>query len=203
MKKHNNIFIKISSTILICLYILSFGINKLNTYNSNNIEQEKVVGSKMGVSIFSRIPAESLEELLENANLVFEGTVITDGSSQNKQLEDKFISNYGKDKVFEYTTSSFEIKIEKMLFGKSDSETIILDQLGSANSDSGETKVKKGEKMLFILKKNNDGENTYSSVDLEDGLFRILSDNKAVSKYDNKDLIQLKTEIKSICDRKQ
>lgn len=217
MKKLNNIYYKISLLVLICACLLPIGIKGTNTYSNNRNNQEKAVGSKMGFSVFSRIPAESIEELLKDANLVVEGTVITEGNPEsrnlafpNKVLEDKFINRYGEDKVFKYDLSSYEIEVEKTLFGKCNSETIILNQFGSPDSDIGETKVKKGEKVLLILKEDNEKENSYFSVDLEDGLFKVLSDNKvvslsdnkAVARYDNKDLTQLESEIKSILDGK-
>lgn len=99
--------------------------------------------------------------------------------------EEKFEKMFPGKNAPAYNVTSSQIKVNRVLYGDIDTDSIELHQFGSAGNDDGETKVRKGRKMIFILRKHPDKENVYSSVDFEDGLFEVDNDNKLLSLSDN------------------
>jgi len=160
-------------------------------YNDNPDLSGKVVGSLKN-DFLCRYRAETMEVLLEQADLIIEGEVVSDGTTKTEYFslgdeaaEEKLEKMFPGKSAPAYNVTSSQIKVNRVLYGDVDTDTIELHQFGSAGSDNGETKVRKGRKMIFILRKHPDKENVYSSVDFEDGLFEVDEDNKLLSLSDN------------------
>ncbi len=158
------------------------------SYNMSPDNSKKIVGSSKVREMMSLAKIDSVDKLANYADLIVIGTVESDGVTTTAewpkiQGEKTESVEMERDPV---TVTHTKIKIEKTLFGEADSDTITLLQLGKAGSDQGETKVKKNKKMLFILRKSQNGNETvYSSVLYEDGLFEIDSKNKITSLTNN------------------
>lgn len=206
---------KIATITLISALILAVGViqitNKSKTvqYNTNPNISSKVVGSEK-VNGF-RIPSSSMDELLDYAELVVVGEVLTEGNTKkiplnaSSEQNAKFMAQFSKLPTYEVVDADF--KVNEVIYGDSTLEgtTIKFSQLGRAGNDDYQTKAKKGNQMLLILRKAEE-ENTYASVDFEDGMFLVdknennkllsLSKNILVAKYDGLDLKVLKDDIK-------
>lgn len=166
-------------------------------YNNNPDVSKKVVGSKDSLitSFAFRIQPKSLDDVTRFADLIIIGEVI---SNPVDHLID-FVSEDIKEsaaKNSKVNVAYSQVKVEKNLYGSTNSEVITLAQLGKANSDSDETKVKNGDRMVMLLRKDPDHDNVYYSADMENGLFIVdenkktlsLSDNKIISRYDGIDV---------------
>lgn len=171
--------------------------NNAISYNTNPNVNDKVIGSELFSA--SRIAPESLDDVLKHADLVVIGTVVSESkllkksylTSELQDLGDKVKDLSKQEKELTFNVSQVEIKVHEVIHGNIDTKTILFNQLGSPESDDFQTKVKNGEKILFVLKMSDDG--TYASVDFEEGLFKILdndttmsmSKNLNIAKYDD------------------
>lgn len=147
------------------------------------IDTNRIVGSKMQESFirFSWEQFKDADHLMSFSDLVLTGTVLDDGNN----IEDEFPQSFEDEEKQKYFRSTRSIKIDEILFGEYNAEEILFEQMGKADSDIGETKVKKGDKVLLFLEANKYG---YSAVGQEQGIFVIKSD-KAISLSDNMDII--------------
>jgi len=200
--------------IIICAFLvtligcgIAFFSSKSTIYNTSPNISAKVVGSEK-LSTY-RIPFNSIDELVSKSDLVILGEVISDGTTikQNFNLPDPAKSKLntlksGSDKTSTITVTQATVKIDKVLYGDTYLEEIKFDQLGKAGNDDFQTKVKKNQKVILALKKNTN--DSYASVDLEDGVFSVNENNKvfsfskniAFAKYDSLDLNVLIEDIK-------
>jgi|LSQX01.1.fsa_nt_gb hypothetical protein len=193
--------------------VYSFESNRVD-YNMNPDISSKNVGSDCFQGL--RMPAKNLDALLQPADLVVVGKVVSDGVTKTKSLKsntgtnplDIKFSTLFPDKELTFDVTQVKIQIENVILGDKDIKEITFSQLGHASSNNYQTKVKKNQKLLFILKKNAD-DGAYSSVDFEDGLFLIskeqkvlsLSKNITVAKYDGLILENLIKDIANIVNR--
>lgn len=194
---------------IILLFSVTTYFNGNHKYNENPDLSKKIVGSKS--LIMERLPITNMDQITQGADLIVIGKVIT--SPENTQIEFPFGNEDMKKHAMEKSNGKIpkvnlacsKIKIQEILYGNSSSDVITLAQVGNSESDIGETKVKKEDKMLFILQRHPDEPNKYSSVEAEEALFKIdnnnktlsLSDNKFTSRYDDIDCEILKNDIKS------
>ncbi|KNY27578.1 hypothetical protein [Pseudobacteroides cellulosolvens] len=200
-------YVSLTVTILAVAFVTIFTFAK----NENNISDTKIIGSKSFDETAFRIKINSIDEILKFADLVAIGKVIDDGKtvetefplpggeSQAKKLKAMYPNINTKMEV-----THTNVQIEKVIYGSSPTTDIItVGQMGQAGNDEGETKIKREQKVLLILKKHPGTDNLYSSVDAENGLFKIeknskvisFSDNEAVSKYDNNNVDILVNDI--------
>ncbi len=193
--------------------VYSFESNRVD-YNMNPDISSKNVGSDCFQGL--RMPAKNLDALLQPADLVVVGKVVSDGVTKTKSLKsntgtnplDIKFSTLFPDKELTFDVTQVKIQIENVILGDKDIKEITFSQLGHASSNNYQTKVKKNQKLLFILEKNAD-DGAYSSVDFEDGLFLIskeqkvlsLSKNITVAKYDGLILENLIKDIANIVNR--
>lgn len=206
---------KVATIVLISALIFTVGgiqiLNKRKTvqYNTNPDVSSKVVGSEKFEAF--RIPSSSMEELLDSADLIILGDILTNGNNKEKTInasseqDTKFMAQFSK--LPTYGVVQADVKVKEVIYGDTQLEgtTIKFSQLGRAGNDDYQTKAKKGNQMLLILRKAEE-ENTYASVDFEDGMFLVdknennkllsLSKNILVAKYDGLDLKVLKDDIK-------
>ncbi|AHF11230.1 MULTISPECIES: hypothetical protein [Dehalobacter] len=172
------------------LFIAGFvGYNKTLIYNNNPDTASKIIGSES--MMMSRPEATKMDDLTKYADLIIVGEVLSDAVDSeiefdfpNEELKQKAMGESSE--VPKVALACSQIKIIKTLYGESQRDTITLAQVGKAGNDNGETKVKKGDKMLLVLQRHTDDPNKYSSVAVEDGLFKISEDNKILSLSDNR-----------------
>jgi hypothetical protein len=206
---------KISISILaisIISGLICFNFTK-SQYNMSPDNSKKIIGSKSIMQ--TKIEPKSLDDLIIKSDLIVIGKVISEQTLYKEDLS-KYIKNSKSIKEKEpgidltYSIAESQIQIDETLYGSvPDSKIITLAQLGNPNNDDGETKVKNGNKMLFILRKNTSDRITYSSIDNENGLFIInnlnmltsLSDNIIVSKYDTISVNVLSNDIKKSIEK--
>lgn len=152
---------------------------------------------KYGVLQDNQIPFASsidnldLETIVKHSDLIILGEAISDGVSRNETFERpeaarKKAEAYGLQPI-DFAVTDTKIKVIEVISGSCNDSEIIISQLGVANDDSSETKVKNGKKMIFILKKHPNRDNMYSSVNLDDGLYELDDFGKVhvLSKKDN------------------
>lgn len=200
--------IVICLAIVIGLSVVSiFYLSNSSKYNQNPDISGKIVGSKD--LLMDTMPMTSVDDLTKYADLIVIGKVISPAVDTeiefpfpNEDLKQSAMKGYSK--VPTVALACSRIQIEETLYGESKSDIITLAQLGKANNNRGETKVKNGDRMLFILQKHHDKTDVYSSALAEDGLFIIdnndkvtsLSDNMFTSRYDGISKDILKADIK-------
>lgn len=192
-----NLFKRYALHFITCLVLL--GIVLFSTFN----KQDKVINKEVGSDslMATRLEVNSLKELIDKADLIIVGDVLTDGLTKNVTIGDD-----GNDKggvTFDITEN--QVAINNVLYGSTDAKEITFQQLGKAGNNMFQTKVQKGNKVLLILIKDDSSENTYASVDFENGCF-VISNNKvlslsnveAVAKYDNLNLNNLTQDIRKL-----
>lgn len=209
MKKKLHILIALA--IITTVTCIGIGLNRdsvseKSVYNMNPDVSSKVIGSEMIRNSAWLIPIKSIEDLVSYADLIVIGEVISDGVTKTEEWPKVEGDPQGQLDISNrspMSVSHTKVKISKTLYGKANSDTITLLQLGKSGDDRGETKVKKNKKMLLVLKDSKDGRNIYSSVCYEDGLFEINNDNKVkafskelvMAKYDDTDIDLLEKDI--------
>lgn len=189
--------------------------NEKISYNMNPDNSKKIIGSAEVRKKMSLLPITSIDDLVGYADLIVTGEVISEGVTGKAGWPKVEGDTQGKTDLSNLPpvdVTYTKIKINKTLYGKADSDIITLLQLGKAGDDKGETKVKNKKKMLFVLRKANEGEDIYSSVCYEDGLFEISDDDKVLSlsneitesKYDGTHIdLLIKDVIKGLKNKKR
>jgi hypothetical protein len=159
-------------------------------YNMNPDTSQKIIGSKSISPVFDRIIPKNLEECVQFADLIVIAKVVSPGTT--KMVEFPFqkgseMIDKSTGQPVKYSVCSSQLQIERVIYGKDPGEIITLSQLGPSDSNNGETKVKNGDKMLFILRKvdSTTNKNVYSNVFAEDSMFLIDENNKLTSLSDN------------------
>lgn len=115
-------------------------------------------------------------------DMVIEATVLDDG----KTIEEDAPTTFPGEEPIKLHRTLYEVSVDNVLNGECPDSKIIFEQMGSSGSDVGETKVKKGERVILFLEKNRYG---YSAMGQEQGIYIIGSDEKINSLTDNNDLI--------------
>ena len=187
--------------------------NNSNQQNTISYTNNKPVGKNTFRDHAFVVQVRSYKDLLESADLIVEGEVISegehayDGWPKVEGTPDDHELNR-KDKV-DVTLTKF--KVTKVLYGKLDSDIITVYQYGPANTDIGELKVEKGQKLVCFLRlaEFTDGrefKNLYASVGWEDGFYDITDENSmrafsnvnVLCKYDGKPSSEFIKEIESV-----
>jgi hypothetical protein len=197
MKNRLAISISLFTLAVIGIFIYQ---NQTVPYNLNP-DTNKVIGSQHLRDFSYTLPINSIDDPVGYADLIIIGEVVSDGVV----TKEEFPKVEGDDKgetvlsnLPPVTVTKTPIKIDKIIYGKADSEIITLIQLGDQNW--GVTKVKKNSKMLLILHKGN---NQYGSVCWEDSMFKIddngkvmsLSNEISIAKYDGTNIALLEKDI--------
>ena len=174
----------------LCLISIAFAAILVFSGNANiDTDNQYNVTSR-----FNMDPDQTLENNLPFADLIVVGKIVSDAETHESALPSAKMGLTQK-----YTSSQLEI--EEVLYGTESSKTITFTQLGEAGDDKEEKKVKKGDRMLFILHKHPNG---YNSVSLESGLYSIDDNNKikplfkgnSLKKYEGVKFNDFKKEIK-------
>jgi hypothetical protein len=116
--------------------------------------------------------------MLPYADLIIKGKVISDGVNKAKEIP-------GAKYELKQALTYYQVEINETLYGSENSKIITFTQLGEADNDKVEKKVKKGDELIFILHKHPDG---YNSVSLEYGLFNVIGDKEVKSLSSGKNL---------------
>ncbi len=175
-------------------------------YNMEPDNAKKVVGSKYRLGEIVSVDTnmvDSLETLFKYAQVAVIGEVISDGILKNDEASEQDSGNSIIKRPVEKHTP-YQVRVEEVVCGSLEPKEITLSQIGEPGDDRGETKVKKGDRMLFVLHEISQEDGIYDSAVLEGGMFIIdknnkvmsLSDNIAVAKYDGLDLDVLKKDLK-------
>lgn len=187
------------------------------TYNEHPDLSAKVVGSTDFKQQFLIFQYQGVQDACLDADLVVIGTVRTEGETVIRDfytgepvMKAKHQKAFDTNAAQTYEVSKSSVDVEEVLYG-SCGKSIILTQNGAAGSDAGETKVKKGDRMLFILHKDPAGSDMWSSVSWEDGLFLLndngkvlsLTDNLSLAKYDERPVGLLKKDVRLALEYKK
>ncbi|HOV27812.1 MAG TPA: hypothetical protein PK566_15830 [Pseudobacteroides sp.] len=166
-------------SILLCISILA--ITAFVVFISNGSDNKRMQTSQNTTysTSFDVDPNQTLDDMLPYADLIVKGKVISDGVNKTKEIPG---AKYGLKQALTY----YQVEIIETLYGSEDSNIITFTQLGEADNDKVEKKVKKGDELLFILHKHPDG---YNSVSLEYGLFSV-TDGKKVKSLSNGNNLQ-------------
>lgn len=194
----------ILSVSIISFLVAGFLCFKMSTTNSGFTEildygiNNKPVGQSIIRELIDCEPIGSLGEAIKGADLIVEGEVISEG----KLALDSWPLVVGtspdhelnmKDSV-KLTMTNF--KINRVLYGKVNTDVITIAQFGEPNTNKGEIKIKKGRNMVCFLRESHDSktgkkiENEYASVSWENGFFDVtdktyaFSNIKGLSAYD-------------------
>jgi len=206
------LFIVLLTSAFACLAMLNRDSNDNNypreAYNMNPDTSKKVVGSKILNQVMDIPIFKKLDEYLNYTDLIIIGKVITPGTT--KMIDFPFqegteVIDKKTGKPMQMSTSESQIEVERIIYGKNPGKIITLSQLGPAGSDNGETKVRNGDRMLFLLRQGRQNKNLYYSAAAEDTMFIIdeddrltsLSDNITVAKYDGLKLSTLEADLKA------
>lgn len=208
MKRKYYISVGLISVFLLGIFMLpdkQTSISKNISANNSTLNINNTTKRPM----FSENQDTDLDVIATNADLVIIGKVISDGvtkekniqSSKNEAEKDKLVGI----KPLTYNITSTKIKVKEVISGNCNDKEITLVQLGSADSDETETKVKAGKDILLLLKKHPNTDNVYSSVNFEDGIYEVdnsskinvLSEKHNFKKYDE---LESKNFIKMIKD---
>ncbi len=180
-------------------------------FNKPDVSAKKVVGSKD--LMMTRRTINSMGDIIKTADLIISGEVVGDAKDVmydfSSSISDSEKNKLSDPNAYKVALAVSEIKIDDVLYGSEDNEKILLAQIGRAGYDSGETKVKKGDKMIFVLKKADGSDRLYASTVAEEGLFiekpngymYSLSDNKFTSRYDTLKKESLVSDIKLECNK--
>jgi len=181
----------IGITVLALALVAVLAVNQVNaargmTYNANPDVSNKMVCSKPLANAFYETPLESIDDLLRFADLVAVGEVVSDGTVTTAEWGKVHNDPEGKTEMSSFppvTVTHTKVKISKVLYGETKSDTITVLQAGEG--ELGETKIKKGQKLVMLLRDGAEGDNIYSSVSWEKGFFEIGQDNRLVSFSDD------------------
>ncbi|OAS18366.1 hypothetical protein [Paenibacillus oryzisoli] len=126
----------------------------------------------------------SLEEELWNVDLVVKGTVVSQEDSYSKD------AGVPSKRSFNIDITPSTIKVDKVLYGSTDSSTITYLQHGlSTDKEASKRFVKQGEEVVLILSKTEDGK--YWSYNFGDGQWTI-KDGKVISDATSNRLLKYK-----------
>lgn len=111
---------------------------------------------------------DSLEEEVISPDLIVKGTI--------EERLDTFKQDAGVTTPYgplEFDVTTFKVKVDKVLDGKIESDSLILYQHGSPDDyNYSKNHVKKGEKVYLLLSERPDGKG-YWSYNFEDGIWKV------------------------------
>ncbi len=144
--------------------------------------------------IFTRTEM-SFEDYIDNCDLIVEGKVIGDNVQTyvGFALTDFEKQNGAKMPNPDFPVTRVEVEVSKVIYGELSEKTIVFSQLGWNDTDFGHKKVKKGDKVILLLKKY-ENEEIYSSVSLNNGVF--LYNEDTIDTYSEKTDIKKYKEMK-------
>lgn len=160
--------------------------------------EEKYIGSDDYK--FLKVEIKDFDYLLNRTDIIVRGYARTNGETVKekvtvqKELDEKYKNMFGKDKMSTFT--NFEFVVTEVIYGddvKIGSE-ITIQQYGEAGNDRGQTKLKKNEEVIMLLKQR--GEGVFRSVGLENGTFTVTEDGTIVTHGDDEAVIQFDKEHK-------
>lgn len=180
----------------------AYDTNTTETYNlSPDIDLKSVGSNQLPVD---KEYAKDITDLTNRADLIVIVRVISNGKAYVETIP-TMNAEQGKKQggTIHVALTTTRLKVEEVLYGDEKSGEIELVQVDYPGKDAGDTKVKNGDTMLVILKKNPD-RNDYTSVAYEEALFIVqedntvvsLSDNVKIAKYDNTEMGLLARDIK-------
>jgi len=154
-------------------------------YNNNFDISTKIVGSK-SFFVDSIIP-ENMDQVVAHATDIIIGTVTDDGSAGTysysgiKEIDEKFAEITGSSKLI-CTLSNIEV--EQVVMGDiQNGSTIVYFQIGTPGDNQGQTKVKKGDHILIMLR-SSDSEGVYFAGNGEESVFYLDKNNRLTSQSD-------------------
>lgn len=157
---------------------------------------EKYIGSDD--YMFYKEEIKDFDYLLDRTDIIVRGYARTDGETVNekvtvqKELDEKYKNMFGKDRTAIFT--SYEFVVSEVIYGddvKIGSE-ITIQQYGEAGNDRGQTKLKKNEEVIMLLKQR--GEGVFRSVGLENGTFTVEEDGTIITHGDDEAVIHFDKE---------
>lgn len=182
VKKTNAISIAI--LLILCILAMTACQSSGHRYNENPDVSRKYVGSDHGI-IDRELPV-SFDHLLVSATTVIIGEVLEDdilytfdpfGSGTPNSEKIALLRNSGKGTIA-------KVKVLETIAGAKPSQEIVdYYQLGEPKNDLNQTKVKTGQKCVFILR-YSENKKRYSSTSYEDGVFLLEENNKLTSMSD-------------------
>ena len=156
-----------------------------DAYNEAPDLSQKVVGSKGGFGDFADYPSlDTEDDLVRVAEVIIVGEVIGDGEASkfNMYGDETFAKQMlemGRDPYMNCTLT--RIRVEETIYGDlAAGSEFDLFQLGIPDSDAGQTKVQKGERLVMLLRGDMDKDGTYYSANVEHTMF-YLDDNDTVT----------------------
>ncbi len=174
MKK--KLMFKISIFLCISIFVITAVIVFTNSSSDNR--SIKTAQNTTCNTSFDVDPNQTLDDMLPYADLIIKGKVISDGVNKAKEIP-------GAKYELKQALTYYQVEINETLYGSENSKIITFTQLGEADNDKVEKKVKKGDELIFILHKHPDG---YNSVSLEYGLFNVIGDKEVKSLSSGKNL---------------
>jgi len=181
--------------------------NRYNDYGTN----DKKVGENAIRYLSSSIGIGSLDDLMQFADLIVEGEVISDGElvyDPPPQVEGASRGDFPDlDLTDGVATTHTKFKVTNTYYGETSSEIITILQFGLPDTDFGEIKIQKGQKLICMLR-NSSYKNIYASVSWENGFYDIsdekvmaFSNINGLSKFDEKSVDELRQEFKNVIKR--
>ncbi len=156
-------------------------------YNENPDLSQKIVGSKVFNNSGDSLPNETIEDIFDFTEYIIVGEVVSDGvADQFNMFGDNEVSKAdleaGIDPYIPCTIT--KIRVEESILGDiPEGSEISFFQLGVPESDGGQTKVKKGERLVMGLQGPNEA-GQYLSGDVENTIFYLDENNKVTSMSD-------------------
>ena len=184
--KKRVIFCSISLALIISCTVIVYLKKPKSIYNQNPDLSTKIIGSNNYVQ--DRIPADTVDDLVEGSDLIIIGEVLDTGVEGTFNIfgDDKkaqaFKEKYGTDPY--WPTTTVRIKVHKTIAGKiGDVNEIQYLQLGKPDVPDLQTKVKKSQKLVMILR-NSDKEGVYYANKAERSIFYVDENDNLTSMSD-------------------
>ncbi|MBE7056372.1 MAG: hypothetical protein E7388_02890 [Ruminococcaceae bacterium] len=170
-----------------CVIVVKFATPSKSVYNTNPDLSSKIVGSNNYA--FDRLPANTVDDLVDGSDLIIIGEVIDDGIEGtfnifgDEKKAQAFKEKYGENPY--WPTTTVRIKVHKIIAGEiGEKDEIQYLQLGKPNIPDLQTKVKKSQKLVMILR-NSDKEGIYYANKAERSIFYIDEENNLTSMADD------------------
>lgn len=155
-----------------CIFAFTGCNSTASRYNENPDVSKKIIGSDNG--FISKFMPPNLETILANSTVVIMGEVLEDDNVYTFPAISPDEDELGIGTIA-------KVKVIETIAGTQPSEEIIsYYQCGAPKTDNLQTKVKKGQKCIFILKYFEDKDYYYSAA-MEEGIFMVDENNELLS----------------------